>query len=167
MPRIARTFLICHSCRRLRNRCCQPLPIDFDSTRCYNKSMSKSTHMTERTFKTAWFSRAARKAHIKDDELCQAVQEIMKGQADNLGGGVFKKRLGKNRHRSIVIAKGGKYWVYAYLFAKKDRANIEDDELAAFRDLADLYAKKTDEETQRELESKELLEICHEDKVKV
>ena len=123
--------------------------------------------MTERTFKTAWFSRAARKAHIKDDELCQAVQEIMKGQADNLGGGVFKKRLGKNRHRSIVIAKGGKYWVYAYLFAKKDRANIEDDELAAFRDLADLYAKKTDEETQRELESKELLEICHEDKVKV
>ena len=91
----------------------------------------------------------------------------MKGQADDLGGGVFKKRLSKNMHRSIVLAKGRRYWVYAYLFAKKDRANIKDDELAAFRDLADLYVRKTDAEITRELENKELTEICHEDTIKV
>ena len=80
-----------------------------------------------RVFKTAWFAKAARKARIKNEELCEAIQEVMKGQADDLGGGVFKKRLNKNRHRSIILAKGGRYWIYAFLFAKQDRANIEDE----------------------------------------
>jgi hypothetical protein len=85
---------------------------------------------------------------------------VIKIQADDLGGGVFKKRLDKNRRRSIIVAKGRRYWVFAYLFAKKDRANIEDDELRAFRKLADLYATKTDVEIGKELEAKELVEIC-------
>jgi hypothetical protein len=50
---------------------------------------------TLRVFKTRWFSKAAQKALIEDDELCKAIAEVMKGQADNLGGGVFKKRLNK------------------------------------------------------------------------
>src|SRR5476649_919314 len=91
---------------------------------------------TARAFKTAWFTKAARKARIKDDELCEAIEEVRKGQADDLGGGVFKKRLNKNMHRSIILAMGRKLWVYEYLFAKQDRANIKDDELAAFRLLA-------------------------------
>lgn len=115
---------------------------------------------TARVFKTAWFSKAAGKAHIDNNELCEAVSEIIRGQADDLGGGVFKKRLNRNRHRSIVLAKGGRYWVYAYLFAKNDRANINATELTAFRDLAGLYAKKNDREIERELSAGELEEIC-------
>ena len=114
-----------------------------------------------RVFKTAWFTRAARKARITDDELCKAVAAAMAGQADDLGGGVFKKRLDQNRSRSIILAKGRRYWVYAYLFAKKDRANINDDELRAFRKLADLYAEKTDVEIDLELKAKVIVEICH------
>jgi hypothetical protein len=129
--------------------------------------MTAPTKKIERVFKTAWFSKAARKAHINDDELCEAIHQMTKGQADDLGGGVYKKRLNKNMHRSIVIAKDKKLWVYTFLFAKKDLDNIEDDELAAFRKLAKLYAKKTDAEIEMELKSKELLEICHEDKVKI
>ncbi len=75
-----------------------------------------------RTFKTPWFAKAVAKARIKDDELCEAIAEVMKGQGDDLGGGVFKKRLNRNMHRSIILAKGRRSWVYAYLFAKKDRA---------------------------------------------
>ena len=116
---------------------------------------------TTRVFKTRWFSKAATKALIKDTELCEAITEVMKGQADDLGGGVFKKRLNKNMHRSIILARGRKYWVYAYLFAKKDRENIEDDELDAFRDLADLYGAKSEEDIAKELAAKELVEICH------
>ncbi len=116
---------------------------------------------TARTFKTAWFTKAARKALIDDDALCKAMGEVRKGQADDLGGGVFKKRLDKNRRRSIIVAKGRRYWVYAYLFAKKDRANIDEDELVAFRKLADLYAGKTDIEIEAELKAKELVEICN------
>lgn len=91
----------------------------------------------------------------------------MLGQADDLGGGVFKKRLGKNLYRSIVVAKGGRYWVYAYLFAKKDRANMRDDELVDFRALAALYARKTDTDIAKELQFKELVEICHDNKSQV
>jgi hypothetical protein len=116
---------------------------------------------TARTFKTAWFAKAARKARIADDELCEAIAEVRLGQADDLGGGVFKKRLDKNRRRSFILAKGRRYWVYAYLFAKKDRANIDEDELKAFRKLADLYARKTDAEIETELKAKELVEICN------
>ena len=56
-------------------------------------------------FKTAWFSKAARKAGIGDSALIAAIRDVMQGQADDLGGGVFKKRLNKNMHRSIVLAK--------------------------------------------------------------
>jgi len=114
-----------------------------------------------RAFKTAWFSKTARKARIKDDELCEAFREVMKGQADDLGGGVFKKRLNKNMHRSIIVAKGGRYWIYEYLFAKKDRANIEDDELEDFRTLAKSYAALSEKQIARLLDDKDLTEICH------
>lgn len=116
---------------------------------------------TERIFKTAWFSKEARKARIKDDELCETIEEIRKGQADDLGGGVFKKRLNKNMHRSIIIAKGGRYWIYEYLYAKKDRDNIEDDELADFRILAKAYATLSAKQIDGLLQDNDLTEICH------
>ena len=121
------------------------------------------TKSPPRVFKTAWFTKAARKAHIGNAELCAAMQEVMLGQADDLGGGVFKKRLNDNMHRSIVLAKGGRYWIYAYLFAKQNRANISPDELAAFRKLAEAYARKTASEVNTELRNGDLQEICHDE----
>lgn len=118
---------------------------------------------TMRAFKTAWFAKAARKARIKDDELCEAIREVMKGQADDLGGGVFKKRLNMNMHRSVILAKGGRYWIYEYLFAKKDRPNIEDNELEDFRTLAKGYAALNEAQITQLLANKDLTEICHGD----
>ena len=118
---------------------------------------------TPRTFKTAWFSRAARKARIPDDALCEAIRDVSRGQADDLGGGVFKKRLDKNRHRSIILAKGGRYWIFAYLFAKKDRANIADDELEDFRTLAKAYGAMTEKQLAELIADRDLTEICHGD----
>lgn len=117
--------------------------------------------MSERVFKTAWFAKAAKKARISDKALSKAIHQVARGQADDLGGGVFKKRLNENMHRSIVLAKAGEFWVFAYLFAKKDRANIDDDELAAFRKLAELYRRKTTADLEAELAIGALLEIDH------
>lgn len=122
-----------------------------------------STRGVSRVFKTAWFAKAAGKARIRDAELCAAVRQVMAGQADDLGGGVFKKRLSDNRHRSIVLAKGGRHGVYEFLFAKQDRANIDDAELAAFRQLAKAYAGLTDAQLARLLAGKDFVEICHGD----
>lgn len=118
---------------------------------------------TRRVFKTAWFTKAASKGRITDAQLCAAIEQAMLGQADDLGGGVFKKRLNDNRDRSIILAKGGRLWVYAYLFAKKDRSNIEDDELAGFRKLATAYSRTTDAAIQIAINSGDLQEICHDD----
>ncbi|OYU14043.1 MAG: addiction module toxin RelE [Alphaproteobacteria bacterium PA4] len=119
--------------------------------------------MQARTFKTRWFAKAARKAQINDDELCAAIREVMQGLADDLGGGVYKKRLDRNRQRSIIVAKGRRFWVDAYLFAKQDRANIDDKELREFRELARLYEQKADSDISRELALGKPLEICHGD----
>ena len=114
-----------------------------------------------RIFKTDWFDKTAGKAGITDAELCSAMKQVMQGQADDLGGGVYKKRLNDNMHRSIILAKAGRYWVYVYLFAKKDRENIAPDELAAFKKLAKDYAKATEMEIVAALKTKDLLEICN------
>ena len=124
--------------------------------------MSKNPQ--SRVFKTARFSKDAKKARISDAELCAAIRQVMAGQGDDLGGGVFKKRLNDNMHRSIILAKGGRYWMYEYLFAKKDRDNIEDDELTAFRSLAKAYAGLTDVQIAALVSGKDIVEICHDDK---
>ena len=116
-----------------------------------------------RCFKTGWFAKAARKAKIADEELCEAIREVMQGQAVDLGGGVFKKRLNKNMHRCLVLARGGPYWIYAYLFAKSARANIKAAELADFRALADSYAAMTEAQVAALLKTRDLVEICDAD----
>jgi hypothetical protein len=49
------------------------------------------------------------------------------GQADDLGGGVFKKRLKENRYRSLILTKNEHFWVFGFLFTKADRDNIQAD----------------------------------------
>lgn len=96
-----------------------------------------STQQT-RAFKTAWFAKAARKARISDGALLQAVRDVIRGQADDLGG---------------------ERWVFAFLYAKKDRANIDPDELTAFRKLAQVYARITPSELEKALDEGALLEL--------
>ena len=122
---------------------------------------------TNRAFKTARFSKDARKAKIKDLELCLAIKQALLGQIDDLGGGVFKKRLNNNQHRSIILAKCGKYWIYEYLFAKKDRENIENDELLAFRLLANSYAGLTGPQIGQLLANGDFVEICNDNKKEI
>ena len=123
--------------------------------------MTERQPLASRAFKTARFAKAAKKARISDLELCQAIEQVVQGQADDLGGGVFKKRLNGNRHRSIVLAKSGSHWVYEYLFAKQDRDNIESDELVAFRALAKAYAGLSAVQLEQLILNQDLMEICH------
>jgi len=114
-----------------------------------------------RVFKTKWFSKNARRHLIDDDELCQAIAAVKLGHADNLGGGVFKKRLQQNRSRAIILAKGGKNWIYTFLFAKQDQANLSQSELDGFRELAKHYSLISNETLNRLIALQELVEICH------
>jgi hypothetical protein len=129
--------------------------------------MPTQTPLQQRVFKTAWFAKAAKKALISDLALCKAIHEVMLGQADDLGGAVYKKRLNNNQTRSIILAKVGQFWVYAYLFAKKDRDNIDDNELASFRKLARSYAGLTGVQLSQLIQDEQFVEICHGKQAKI
>lgn len=77
------------------------------------------------------------------------------------GGGVYKKRLNQNRDRAIILVKSGEHWFYTFLYAKQDMANIDNRELAGFRELAKHYAALSDEKITALIKSKELVEISH------
>ena len=121
--------------------------------------------MRLRLFKTRQFAGAASKSWIYDSELREAFGQLLRGQADNLGGGVWKKRLNQNRHRSIVLAKGRQYWVYQLLFAKQDQSNISQKDLAWFRAMAKVYEGLNETQIQQLLDLREFVEIHHDQKI--
>jgi hypothetical protein len=92
--------------------------------------------------------------------LCEILQELSEGKAIDLGGGVFKKRLGNNDYRSIIVAKSDLYWVLEFLFAKKDADSITSVALDGFRTLADSYATLKPPQLADLLEAGDLKEIC-------
>lgn len=117
-----------------------------------------------RTFKTSWFTKKAKKIGISDADLCKAVSQVRKGQAEDLGGGVFKKRLHNNEYRSIILARSGKYWIFNFIFSKQDKKSLDDDELEDFRTLAKAYGKVDEAQLSVLLKDKDLVEICRESK---
>lgn len=82
------------------------------------------------------------------------------GLGDDLGGNVWKKRLDRNTKRGIVVNKVGEFWLFVYLFAKSDRANIDDRELRDFKTLARDFSNVKHPDIERMLALDELMEIC-------
>jgi hypothetical protein len=101
-----------------------------------------------RAFATKNFMRFARKFGAAEQDLWDAIQKIP--DAD-LGGGVFKFRLARKGEgasggaRAIVAMRSGHRVIFMYGFEKKDLANIDKDELKAFKDLAKIYLGFSDE----------------------
>ncbi len=133
----------------------------IDKIKKSSLSMVIFKNASKRSFKTRWFARQAKKYGITDIELCNAVKEAIAGQAEDLGGGVWKKRLNKNMDRSILLAKGSENWIYVYLFSKSATANIKQDELKNFKELAAHYGNINNVMMVALLDSKELTEICN------
>lgn len=99
-------------------------------------------------YRTRTFSRWARKQRLSDAALSDAVHEMRRGlyEAD-LGGGLLKKRIARPGHgksggfRVIVATNRGDRWFFVYGFAKNERANIDDEEEAALKKLAETLLK--------------------------
>ncbi len=77
---------------------------------------------------------------LPDDALCNAVKEMENGLIDaDLGGFLYKKRVARSGggksggYRTILSARIGKRYVFLHGFAKKDKANIAQDEKKALQ----------------------------------
>ena len=106
-----------------------------------------------RIFKNKWFTKFAKKEHISDEKLVEAIRNAEAGKIDaDLGGGVIKQRIdregeGKSGgYRTIILYRKGERAFFVYSFAKSERANIAKDELRAFKLLAKNLFKYDDRE---------------------
>jgi len=115
-----------------------------------------------------------RKTELTDAGLCQAVEEMAAGLIDaDLGGGVVKKRVGLGNRgkrggaRTWIATNKGDRGFFVYGFEKNERANIDDEEREALRDLAaDLLARPARPLDESAADGA-LQEICHDNQSSV
>lgn len=96
-----------------------------------------------RVFKTKGFLRFARRERISDARLREAIQRAEQGLIDaQLGGGGIKQRVartGQGRsggYRVLIAYRVRTLSVFLYGFAKNERDNVGNAELATLRDIA-------------------------------
>ena len=121
-----------------------------------------------RVLKTRYFSKWMRKTELTDQSLCTAVIEMTQGLFDaNLGGHVFKKRVGmgnrgrRSRARTLIATNQGSKWFFMYGFEKNDKSNIADNELEGLQDLAKDLLARTQVQIEEAIAAGKLEEICH------
>ncbi|MGB7404738.1 MAG: type II toxin-antitoxin system RelE/ParE family toxin [Pacificimonas sp.] len=120
-----------------------------------------------RIYVNRWFAKFAAKEKIGNDALCEAVRRAEGGLVDaDLGSRLVKHRVaqegsGKSgSYRALIFFRSGERAVFAYGFAKKDRANLACEELATFRKAAKIILALSDREIAAELAAERLKEIC-------
>jgi hypothetical protein len=116
--------------------------------------------------KTAWFAKFARKEKIGDQILCEAVARAEKGLIDaDLGGGLLKQRVARagagksGGYRTLIFFRSGARAVFAYGFAKSDKANLDSHEEAVFRKAAKLVLAFSDQQIAAEIACERLTEV--------
>ena len=117
-----------------------------------------------RIFRNKSFTRFAKRAHLDDATLRKVVDDAERGLIDaKLGGGVIKQRVarpGKGKSggfRAIILYKAHALAFFVHGFAKKDRNNIEDDELAALKILASQMLAYDDQAIAKAVEPENLI----------
>jgi hypothetical protein len=119
-----------------------------------------------RVFATKSFDRFSRRERIGSDRLREAVDRAERGLIDaDLGGGVIKQRLarkGQGRsggYRVLLVYREGVRAVFLYGFAKNERENINDDELARLRRAGDEILSWRDKRVEALVAAREWTEI--------
>ena len=98
--------------------------------------------------------------------LVDAVARADKGQIDaDLGAGVIKQRIARpgqgksGGYRTIIFFRRGQRAVFAYGFAKSDRANIDADEENQFKEAARHVLSLTEKQINELLKNGDFVEV--------
>lgn len=122
-----------------------------------------------RIFKTKWLRRYARREHIADEGLKEAIERAERGLVDaDLGGGIIKQRVaraGQGRsggYRMLVAYRAGERAVFLYGFAKREPENIDEDELLTLREIGAAWLAADGGQIAFALDEEALQEVPHE-----
>lgn len=123
-----------------------------------------------RIFKNVWFRKFARRENISDAALCDAVARARAGLIDaDLGGGLIKQRVARpgagrsGGYRTLILFRADRRAVFAFGFAKNDRANLNEEEEAAFKKAAKLVLAFSEARMDAELKTGRLTEVSCDD----
>ena len=118
--------------------------------------------MSLRLFKTKWLARFSRQERISDQSLVEAIKRAERGIFDaDLGGGLIKQRVareGQGRsggYRMVVAYRVEERAVFLYGFAKKEKNNIDPDQLASLQDIAAAWLAADQEQIEAAIEAKD------------
>ena len=119
-----------------------------------------------RVYKLKAFARFQRKERIVDASLAKAAQAADAGLVDaDLGGGLIKQRVARagqgkrGGYRTVIAFRRGDRAVFLYGFAKSERANIDEDELEAWRGVARAYLGLDAHGLEAAIAAEELIEV--------
>lgn len=121
-----------------------------------------------RLFKLRAFARFQRREGIADKTLAKAVRGAEDGLVDaDLGGGLIKQRVARpgqgkrGGFRTIVAYRRGRRVVFLFGFAKSERENLDDDELAQWQRIGRAYLGLDDEGLEAAIAADELMEVIY------
>lgn len=119
-------------------------------------------------FKYRTFEKWAKKQGVSDDDLKKAIIEIENGLINaNLGGNVYKKRLGKSGQgkrgafRTILLIKLGDKVIFAHGFSKGEQGNITKNELEGFKIMAEAFLNLSNAQINTLIDNKNLIEVSN------
>ncbi|QHP78585.1 type II toxin-antitoxin system RelE/ParE family toxin [Pectobacterium carotovorum] len=120
-------------------------------------------------YTTKLFDKKLRSEILSDGYLCEIAHEVMNGRFEgDLGGGVIKKRIALNAGKSvgartIIFFKLGSNLFFADGWKKnqvrKGVKEIQDDELAVYKDIAGDLLQLTVQQIAQLVKVKELREV--------
>ncbi len=121
-------------------------------------------------YMTKTFARFSRKAGLPSDVLLDAAAEVVEGRYEaDLGGGVFKKRVARTGagksggFRTVLFFRRGSQVFFADGFAKNQKSNLTQKELAALKRLAEALLRHSADDLAEAVAIGELIELERQD----
>jgi len=119
-----------------------------------------------RVFVTHPFRRFQRKEQIRDAQLAHAIADAERGLIDaDLGGGLIKQRVARpgqgkrSGFRTLIAYQAGDRAVFLFGFAKRERDNISDAQLADLKALASDMLSRSDDVIDEAIASGSIQEV--------
>jgi len=115
---------------------------------------------------THTFRRFQRKEQIRDAQLAHAIADAERGLIDaDLGGGLIKQRVARpgqgkrSGFRTLIAYQAGDRAVFLFGFAKRERDNISDAQLADLKALASDMLSRSDDVIDEAIASGSIQEV--------
>lgn len=119
-----------------------------------------------RIYKNRWFAKFASREGISDTALVAAVEQADGGLIDaDLGGGLIKQRVAREGrgksggYRTLVFFRHEERAIFAFGFAKSDKANLNAVELRTYKQAAKIVLALTQAQIDTEVREERLFEV--------